>query len=443
MTADPFVRKFQADCDELVAARWWNEALRHDPLFRTLYANEDTRRALIAAGAVGALALLGIFLTREKDDDGPVVTMDALAAQRRSGWNIGAPRASLYYDGIANADEMGRTDWRANLDSLTSAVAPTQPGLAPYFVPTLFQVLSATDFAQSVVPIHTDWMDGAQNEARALASLFRGLPNAYETALLIDAPGPEAVAAALGVADVFEPVFLFDNWPHPHGVVPSHEVIGAIIYHRRSFELAAQGRAPGAPAAFVIDSRRLSTYRDASDAFDNRYLAKLPGAEGFGRLGVKHLLYVSDHPVEHEPDDLNADFVALAAAGIDVKMVALSDFRPTSPGGTVYSYGGSPTPHVWFWHSYGWYSPPRAVPARLAEPTPPFEAGLSRGAGYRPVERPTMFSSRVVGGLSGVGKQKPSGFGRVSFRTSSSTGEVSLGRSGSFGRTRSSWFSGG
>jgi hypothetical protein len=37
--------------------------------------------------------------------------------------------------------------------------------------------------------------------------------------------------------------------------------------------------------------------------------------------------------------------------------------------------------------------------------------------------------------MPGFGKQKPSGFGRVSYRSSSS-GAISIGRSGSLGRTR-------
>jgi hypothetical protein len=51
-----------------------------------------------------------------------------------------------------------------------------------------------------------------------------------------------------------------------------------------------------------------------------------------------------------------------------------------------------------------------------------------------------MFSVRTMGGAPGIGKQKPSGFGRVSIRTTRG-GVVTTGRTGSFGRTR--FFSGG
>jgi hypothetical protein len=61
---------------------------------------------------------------------------------------------------------------------------------------------------------------------------------------------------------------------------------------------------------------------------------------------------------------------------------------------------------------------------------------------YKPAARPTMFSARNTGVTSGVGRSKPTGFGRVSTRVDGS-GKVSRssyssGRSGSFGRTRTS-----
>jgi hypothetical protein len=456
MSEEPFVRRFQADCDELVAARWWNEAFQHAVWSLDGLGTPETRRqVLLAAGVLGGAALvawLGAKADGGNADDGDnVVTMDALEAQRRNGWNVGAPYRRLFYDGVVDTNVLGRNDWRTNLDTLGTSVTPTQTALVPYFVPTLFQVLTASDFYQGLVPIHTASMDRAESAGRALAELYRGRPETPETALVIDARGPDAVAAAVTLADLFEPVLLFDNWPHPLGVVPSHEVVAAVLYYRPWFESARARRPAAAPPVFVIDSRRLNPYQDASDSFDNRYLAKLPGPDGFHRLGVKHLLYVSDVPLEHEPDDLNADFVALTDAGIDVKMVPLSDFRPQIPGGAVYSYGGAPTSHLWFWHSYGGYRPSGGAPVVAGPPPsggapvvagPPPEAGLSRAAAYHPVARPTIFASHLVGGLGGVGKQKPSGFGRVSLRTAPGTGTISIGRSGSLGRSRSYWHGG-
>src|SRR5207248_5974279 len=57
---------------------------------------------------------------------------------------------------------------------------------------------------------------------------------------------------------------------------------------------------------------------------------------------------------------------------------------------------------------------------------------------YTPQSRPTLFSGTKVGGQAGVGRTKPSGFGRTTFRTSGGrVTSISSGRSASFGRGRS------
>src|SRR5207245_3965088 len=54
---------------------------------------------------------------------------------------------------------------------------------------------------------------------------------------------------------------------------------------------------------------------------------------------------------------------------------------------------------------------------------------------YTPQSRPTLFSGTRVGGQTGVGRTRPSGFGRTTFRTSGGrVTSISTGRSGSFGR---------
>src|SRR5512134_2701213 len=73
--------------------------------------------------------------------------------------------------------------------------------------------------ADVLMPVVTPAMQRAYGVGEALARLAgwrSGL------AVLADLPGPEAVAFAAGAATTFEPVLLLDNWPHPHGVVPSH-----------------------------------------------------------------------------------------------------------------------------------------------------------------------------------------------------------------------------
>jgi hypothetical protein len=190
-----------------------------------------------------------------------------------------------------------------------------------------------------------------------------------------------------------------------------------------------------------MDRNRLARYTEEDDQFDNRYVAKLPTAKNLRSLGIRHVLYVTPDKADlRELDDLNDDFVDFAKASIDVKVLPLTDLdqRPaeraaTGSPSTAYYYGGYPYTHLWFWHSYGWYTP------RSVTPRPPAALpNVSRGADYRPALRPTIFSSRTLGGGAGVGKQKPSGFGRVSVRASRSTGNITgmrSSRSGSFGRT--------
>jgi hypothetical protein len=195
----------------------------------------------------------------------------------------------------------------------------------------------------------------------------------------------------------------------------------------------------GAPPVFVLDRARLSPYVDDARRFDNRYLARLPSAEGFKSLGIKHVLYVVPEGVSAELDDLNDDFVALAAAGIDVKILPASDLirapdNPTTAAGAGtaprFAYGGYPHTHWWFWHNYGW----RASPSGFTAVAPP---SVSRGYEFAPTPRATLFSSGgAARPLSGA-TARPRGFGTTTFHPSSeSTG--SSGRSGSYGRSGSS-----
>jgi hypothetical protein len=232
-------------------------------------------------------------------------------------------------------------------------------------------------------------------------------------------------------------------------VVPAHLTLGAAVYQRPVFLRARAARPSIAPPAFVLDRNRLAPYTDEDAQFDNRYVAKLPTAENLRSLGIRHLLYVTPAKSDmRELDDLNREFVELANASIDVKVLPLTDLdQPPQAGAAAstshaYYYGGHPQTHLWFWNSYGWHTPRTVtrLPSASSSPAlvPSRPALVSNGAAYRPVSRPTIFSSRTVGGSTGVGKQKPSGFGRVSVRASKSTGSITAvrtGRSGSFGRS--------
>jgi hypothetical protein len=444
----PFSRKAFVDGDEVVGARWWQESVRmsETPVSR--------RRALQALALLGgSAAVFGIVAALAGPDDHVDISMDSLELQKREGWNVGQEGAALRFPVSSGADGDGSTSWEQTLPALATDLAPAEASLQPFYVPTLFQALespSGRTLRSEVKPsqpadAHDDALRG-----EAILSLFRAVEMPKDTALILDLEGPTSIAVAATLASGFEPVFTFDNWPHPLGVVPSHLTLASAVFYRPVFLRARAVRPPDAPPVFVLDRNRLAHYTDEDGQFDNRYVAKLPTAENLRSLGIRHLLYLTPGKNDlRELDDLNDDFVELARHSIDVKVLPLSDLEAAAPSPetpaprTTYYYGGHPHTHFWFWNNYGWYTPRggslRLPPGNAGTPRVPSAppAQVSRGASYRAVARPTIFSSRSLGVGSGVGKQRPSGFGRVSVRASASTGRISSvrpGRSGSFGR---------
>jgi hypothetical protein len=429
-----------------------------------------------AAVVVGGTSLYYAF----KGPDEVDASAEALELQRKEGWDVGEPGGSLAFTDQVAQDADGLDTWRAALDDLPAVMAPLGAAWQPFAVSTLAQVLAQPASARlraAMRPIHSTAMDAAYGRGLALRGLFESVGWPKDTAIVVDLPGPDAVAVAAALSDKFDPVFTFDNWPHPLGVVKSHLTLGALLFHAPQLRKNRAVRTPGEAPAFVLDRNRLAPYKDEPGQFDNRYLAKLPSPAVLKAQGIKHILYVTpDERQLKELDDLNEEMVAFDRAGVDVKIVPLTEFKEESPadqaasaallandkkggaagaGGTTtqtvvhrhYYYGGSPGfAYYYFWSAYMWYPAPRVMvmPGRSGgfrgpAPTPP-PRPMPGGAGFRPSPRPTMFSSRTVGGVaSGVGKQKPSGFGRVSYKASPATGRFVGGhfaRSGSFGRAR-------
>jgi hypothetical protein len=445
--------------EKKVGASWWRE---------TLGARFFRRPALLGLGLLGGSSLLpGCHeyaaprapTGTEQAADEVEVQMDTLELQRRQGWNVGGTDLILALDGATEVDVAGSQAWRGALQTLAAALAPAQPSLLPYYVPTLFQSLCgpASDGLRAWIrPLHTPAMDVAFAKGQAIASLFEeaGLPS--DTMLVIDLPGAESVAVAAALAPRFDPVFTFANWPHPLGVVPSHETLAGALYYLPAFDAARAGHTLPAPPMLVLDSARLNPYTDENGEFDNRYLARIPTADALAQLGIKHVLYVvGDESQTEERDDLNESFQELQLAGVDVKILPLSDFQesPTPPpaellvsvfppiiGGGYYYYGGSPFSHLCFWLRYHWHHP---IHGALVS-GPPAGTRLSHGHLFHVAARATAFGVLAARGPSGFGAVRPVGFGRVSVFTSrataavtgirSSSGSGTLGRSGSLGR---------
>jgi hypothetical protein len=392
--------------------------------------------ALLGGAAAFSTGGCAILQMRDEMD----VEVDAQSLQQRQGWNVGQAGEPLEMDGATLKDVDDSDRWRDVARTLPEAMAPAQANLAPFYTPTLFQALvhpMNEQLRQMISPVVTNEMRGAFARGQALASLFGEVGWPTDTAVIIDVPGPQAVAMAAGMAEHFEPVFTFDNWPHPAGVVPSHETLAATLYYAPLFERTRASRPQPAAPVFVLDRDRLDPYEDDEEIFDNRYWAKLPTAENFAALGIKHVLYVNPGGNDmSELDDLNEEFVGLDQAGIDIKTVALTDFAEkvddtefmyAGPSWNVQIYfGGCWWWHHHFWDLYGWHCPPGRPPI----PTPP--PHVTNGCHYRPVWRATIFHGMPPRGTPQSRSWKPASFARVQTRTSRWDGRltgVRLGRS--------------
>ncbi|HEX4946795.1 MAG TPA: hypothetical protein VFZ34_09035 [Blastocatellia bacterium] len=415
------------------------------------------------------LGMVGLTAYQIFSDDDSEVSEDSLKLQQTQGWNIGATDRKLNFDPTFTSAtaSVADADWKQYLDpnKLIAAYQPKSSTWQPYFVPTLIQSLAQPTLREQIKPVKTPLMEQTYDQATALKELLSQSANANESLLVSDMDGIHSVALGAALADFAHIVPDFDNWPHPLGVVRSHETLGAMVYYAKEIEDKKAKVGDKAPAVMLLDNQRLNAYTDEENQFDNRYLAKIPSANDLKQRGITSLLYVvKDDKRKEEMDDLNDEFVELEKQGISTRFLRLSEFKPatdtvaagTTPTTTTgtnstvrhnYYYGGSPLYHWWFYNHY-FYSPyPYAYTTyggaryNYARPTtpPPFTPPA-----YRPVSRPTMFSGTRVGGASGVGRNRPSGFGRTSVRMSSSgqiTG-VRSGRSGSYGRSGGGWFGG-
>jgi hypothetical protein len=350
-----------------------------------------------------------------------------------------------HFPGSVDTDARRSGRWQAMLPNLESHLAPVQEVLWPFYRPTLFQTLAPgqdTELRGVITPIYTSDMCRAYERGHRLLSILARKGPAADTAVVIDAPGPEAVAVAAALAASFDPVFVFDNWPHKRGVVPSHLTLAAALYFAPLLEEIKAAPSARRPPVFILDSNRLSPYFEAAADFDNRYTVAMPQAEEFRQLGIRHLLYVTGPVRPTELDDLNDDFVTLADHGIDIKLLALDDLRRA--GGEQacdaddeepYLFGGDEETDRQFWD---WYAP---NPGALDVVWPVW---LGTRARYHPTHRPSFIGRPrpVAGGWawpgSGPGAAAPTGSAPQPHAT---IPPHFGGRSGSFGRWHSSFTS--
>jgi hypothetical protein len=423
------------------------------------------------------LSMAGLALYQLAGNDEPEVAEDSLELQKKEGWNVGSTEKALVFPAsVSSADSVGNTWNSLDPNFLISIYQPRDAKWQPFFTPTLLQSLSQVSLNKEIKLIRTGEMIEAYQRAEGLRSLIASGKNTNQTLIISDLPGPASIAVGAAMADAVTLVPVFDNWPHPLGVVRSHETLGAMGYYANEIDEKRKKLPENAPAMLLLDSNRLSPYTDQDNQFDNRYLAKLPPAEQLKERGILQVIYLAkDQTQAAELDDINEDFVEWQKNGINVRLLRLSEFKPydqtltagntasTSTSGSTstvrhYYYGGYPYSHWWFYDHY-YYSRPATVIygsgynygggyySNRIPPPPVSSRPNFDPPSYRPVSRPTVFSSARVGaspGATGVGRTKPTGFGRTSVRRGGD-GRVSgvrSGRSGSYGRSGGGWFSG-
>jgi hypothetical protein len=191
-------------------------------------------------------------------------TLDALA--RMGFFRTGSPGRSEPSTKAAG-DVAGSAVWRQYLASrqLFDLWSPRQGPWVGYAKPTLF---AAVDEANDLLPRRVE-----------LAGQPR-LPLAHpEGAIILDLPGALTVAYAGHLARVgWQPVPLFNNWPHPQALVDMQPVLEALLYYS---PWAQESRTvePRGPV-FMLDRRRFGKRQPQPNDFDNRYFhpeSDLPG----------------------------------------------------------------------------------------------------------------------------------------------------------------------
>jgi hypothetical protein len=446
-----FTRKEVVDKPGIIGARWWQESL----------ATQLPRRQAMAAlftlgGALAAMATVGTCVAVQSrrsssshsyESTGPEVTFEprgSLAMQREYGWSFGATGEQLVFDGISQ-----RPFDRSALARMVEDLAPSRPEHRPYYLGTLFE--SPTAFPKTypagdpsaaqfkplkdaLVPISTAAMENAFKQGRGLAAVLGKGARAKDVAVVVDLPGPEAVAFAAGASSVLDPIFGFDNWPHPRGVVPSHRTLAAAAYYQPLFANARTSRSKDARPMFVLDRDRLATYTDDATQFDNRYLAKVPSAERLAELGVKNVIYVGPNSLERqELDDLADEFFAWSQASVELRLLPATAFwgsvaQAGAGDGDASAdrafYGGSPQAESSFWTHWNTPASSPNVPA----------THIQR---YTPMPRKTAYSSGSATS-TGATRPRPANFGMVPVAVAIGTGVVlgaKMSRSGTWNRT--------
>ncbi|MDW8465787.1 MAG: hypothetical protein RML35_06270 [Chloroherpetonaceae bacterium] len=257
-------------------ADWWHEMISR---------REANQRLLQLVSLSALLSTAGILQGCDLEDEEEIV-VDTTELQRKEGWNVGSPDKPLALNGKQTHDSGHSLSWTMYLEpeALLQAYQPTRAEFKPFVVNTLVQALAQPSLKSQMAPVFTPKMKEAYSRGLGMKELLKQSKNPDTVALIVDLEGEESVAFGAAMADVANLVIGFDNWPHPIGVVPSQQTLGAMLYYAEEVSQKAKIRPEKAPMVMLLDSNRLLPYSENTDAetkFDNRYIAKVPTAENF------------------------------------------------------------------------------------------------------------------------------------------------------------------
>lgn len=177
--------------------------------------------------------------------------------------------------------------------------------------------------------------------------------------IIVDLPQDESVIVAEFFARCygFQPVALFNNWPHVRGLVNCEIVLHSLIALASQMGSASK-ISPQSPPIFMTENSRLGYRQPNEDDFDNRYFLSeedLPpsnylrqhginqiyyiyrGTPGGDLLGIqpKFLspggIYIQRTAPDVETDDLNPYFCTLAKEGIELSKVSVETLEKSEP----------------------------------------------------------------------------------------------------------------
>ena len=187
-------------------------------------------------------------------------------------------------------DFLGTARWKAHLNPrvLSETWAPRANGpWRPFHVLTLFVALDYLGQSE-IGPAASDPLP--VKDIRAPEWLDT------RTVLFVDLPGPQSVALGAALATQgCDLVCTFNNWPHPSALLPSHDVLAALLRYASWLHDERRYGAMPAPVAWLCDADRLGREPGKPGQFDNRYYLEdtlMPGPVYLRQRGITRLVHL-------------------------------------------------------------------------------------------------------------------------------------------------------